>query len=91
MAEGLIGGAIVRAVLPTRLHSQIAVDAEEEPYRMDGADPFVQLFNGASEEKGAPNYSDYIRWREERLALSLTVPDEVTALDILREAYPEGL
>ena len=54
-----------RAMNIVRVHSQPLImepplDAEEYEYRLLGAEPDIRLFNGATEEKTAPNYSDFL-------------------------------
>lgn len=37
---------------------------EEEKMKMEGREPSVQTYNGAIEEKLAPNYDDYLASKE---------------------------
>jgi hypothetical protein len=43
---------------------ELDFDRGEYEYQMDGLEPEVQLFGDASEEKLAPNYSDWLAARE---------------------------
>lgn len=61
MAERLIP---IRSALAPR-HIAPPPGSEEYALQLDGMEPDVQLFGGAQEEKLAPNYSDWLRAREE--------------------------
>lgn len=68
------------------LGSFIPPNAEEYEYWLNGRDPQVQLFNvpAEQEQKMSPNYTDYLRWREERLQ---PPAQKESILDILHLAY----
>lgn len=65
----------------------VPVNPEEEHWRMEGADPEVQLFGAAIEQKTAPNWSDYLR--QQRVRAGVARQQLSPALEVLREAYPD--
>ena len=94
LAEGLDRHInIIQAVQQRYLGSFIPPNAEEYEYWLNGKDPQVQLFNvsPSAEQKMSPNYSDYLRWKEERLEHRGKELEkqgrEQTILDILHEAF----
>ena len=83
---------VVRAPFQSQLdvRERLPRDPEEERWRMEGLEPFVQVFEGSVEQKLAPNYSDYLALKEDednRAISRRTGPPDI--IDILHEANPE--
>jgi hypothetical protein len=70
MADGL--AIFVRAPSAIRHPIPEPRDALEEAFVIEGREPEVQLFNGASEQKLSPNYTDY----ENRLLQTLSTTEK---------------
>ena len=89
MAERLTN--IIRGPFQTQadLSHRLPRDPEEARWKMEGLEPFVQVFEGSVEQKLAPNYSDYLALKEDednRATSRRTGPPAV--MDILHEAFP---